>query len=131
MHVWGGSRSSIRIFACWIRLRRRWHRREIRDCRWRNANGGGGARRGNKEKREEKEIDTEDTERGAQRAQSEKERERWCKADDGGSGAVEFAGGAADAWVSGERRTGAARSAGLGGDFSSTGVLLAREIGAD
>src|SRR5438477_11954696 len=76
---WGAWRSSIRIFACWTRLRRRWRRRGIRDWRWRSASGGGGARRGNNDarKRRRKRINTEDTEAGAQRAQSEEEeRER-------------------------------------------------------
>src|SRR5437773_12578010 len=70
---WDAWRSSIRIFACWTRLRRRWHKRRIRDWRWRNAIGGGGASEGRKSRR--KRINTEDTETGAQRAQSE-ERER-------------------------------------------------------
>src|SRR5256885_8862897 len=70
---WGAWRSSIRIFACWIRLRRRWRRRRIRDWPRRNVSGGGGAKEGRISRR--KRINTEATETGAQRAQSE-ERER-------------------------------------------------------
>src|SRR5256885_6444180 len=77
---WGAWRSSIRIFACWIRLRRRWHKRRIRDWRWRNASGGGGASEGRKSRR--RRINTEDTETGAQRAQSEERGNEVRKAEE-------------------------------------------------
>src|SRR6266705_4758091 len=81
---WGAWRSSTRIFACWTRLRRRWRKRRIRDWRRRNVSGGGGARRGSNEarKRRRKRINTEDTETGAQRAQSEERGNEVRKAEE-------------------------------------------------
>src|SRR5262249_2300487 len=66
---------------------------------------------------------------GEKNVPEQRERKNENAADDGGFGAAEFAGGEADAWISGECGACAERGAGLGGDFSAAGVLLAGETG--
>src|SRR5438309_3880937 len=80
---WGAWRSSIRTFACWTRLRRRWRRRGIRDWRWRNASGGGGAseERRNEAKKTGREVNAEAQRKHRVKKRKEKDGARLTTAD--------------------------------------------------
>src|SRR6266481_4887256 len=128
MKSWDASRGNTRIFACWTHFAQRWRRRGIRGCQRRSASGGTGARSAKKERDEER---TE--QRGAEIPRQAKERPRNKEeigSHDAGSGAIELAGGAADARVSGKSGAGAAGNSRLGKPIAAAGVLLAGEAGA-